>query len=188
MNTNGGHMRPEEINQLVDSGRRAEEIIRERDHLQSCRQCRANLIQLGRIDSALRNLPLPEPGEGFTAGVLARIGQPTGGIAPEPSFAYVKAFLYVLVAISIAAGTLLLGFAAARPQVASGAGFFLKRVLDRAGEIAVDGVGLLIGPVGGALDQRTFVICAIGLATAIALAILDGAIAHRFGGRVPSGR
>ncbi len=188
MNTNGGHMRPEEINQLVDSGRRAEEIIREHAHLQSCRQCRANMTQLGRIDSALRSLPLPETGDGFTAGVLARIGQPMRGDAPGPSFAYAKTFLYVLVAISIAAGTLLLGATAARPPLASGAGVFLKRMLDRAGNIAVDALGLLIGHVGAAVDQRTVVLSIVGLATVIALAILDEAIVHRFGGRVTSGR
>jgi len=74
-------------------------------HIEGCPSCRAKVASFRLLERSLRDLPLEQPGSGFTERVIRSLGLEEGGslawklitnLAPLMAFVFVAAVLYVV--------------------------------------------------------------------------------------------
>ena len=79
----GIHYSAEEFNLLLDGQLDSNEARRLEEHIRTCGQCRRAWEELGKIDAAMRHLPLVETRPEFTRSVVDRLL-----VAPRPSLLF----------------------------------------------------------------------------------------------------
>jgi len=185
MKIDGGHIRPEELNDWIDSGKSPEEIFAEHPHLQSCQRCGMMLVDLTRIDRALRTLPLPETRQSFTMDVMSEIGLRSDGDVLGRMVGWGRAVLVVLAATSCAAGVSLL--LAASSGSHGNPASPVDRLLSTVGFEVQEGIHWLLAHLGTIIGVRSFVWGALAVACAVILGVLDHALSRWAGERIRTG-
>ena len=185
MNDNGQHYRTVELARLIETGRDPDEIVRSDTHLGRCPECRGVLMQLGRIESGLRDIPLTRPGEDFTKNVMARVER----YARSPAgYRAITKGASVLIAVMglmfVVAGYLAVGFLWA-PAQESSLTIAIRDIVTRFGDAVRwggDWLGLNFGRNAGGTTANTWIFAAAG---GIALIALDWILSRRLAQRAP---
>jgi len=184
MNSVGGHLTVAELDRLVETGGEPGRVVADTGHLRECLRCRQAYLQLSRIDGALRHLPLPRPGVGFTNDVLRKVLGVTGsrrsyGLSASIAGVFIAMFGTGFIAVGYLLASRLLGVEAGgegSPVVAQGVNGIVAGVRW--------GISVLDGIVAGFLSEQMIRAAVYALAGGAFMFVVDRLVGRVFRSRL----